>query len=335
MADEKKNVVVTGGAGFIGSHLCERLLQENVRVICIDNFVTSDVANIDALLKNPDFEFVRLDINEPIDLESLPELARFKIPVLGIQEIYHMACPTSAKKFDHLRIQTLLTNAYGMRNVLDLAVKYKARVVHASTSVVYGPRREDRPMFTEDDLGVINQASPRACYDEGKRFAETYCSTYASVFGLDVRIARIFRTYGPRQRLKDGEMVPDFVLDAIEGRPLVIYGDENFSTSLVYVTDMVDGLVRLMAVARNPGPVNLGSDVDLKLADVAKKVIELTGSTSTISFEPPLLFMRPMGLPDIRRATEELGWIPLVRLEDGIKKSIEYTMVTKGLARNI
>ena len=335
MPADKKNVVVTGGAGFIGSHPCERLLAENMHVICIDNFVTSDVANIEALLKNPDFEFVRVDISEPLNLEAMPELARFKIPVLGIQEIYHLACPTSAKKFDHLRIQTLLANGHGMRNVLDLAVKYKARVVHATTSVIYGARRDDSAKFTEDQVGVVNQASPRACYDEGKRFAETFCATYASVFGLDVRVARVFRTYGPHQRLKDGEMIPDFVLDALEGRNLTIYGDENFSTSLLYVTDLVDGLIRLMSASQNPGPVNLGSDVDTKLVDVAKLVIQMVGTASQIVFEPPLLFMRPLGLPDIRRATDDLGWIPLVRLEDGVKKTIEYTMVTKGLAKNI
>lgn len=334
MAGEKKTVVVTGGAGFIGSHLCERLLQD-ARVICVDNFITSDVSNIESLLKNSDFEFVRLDVSEPFDLEAMPELSRFQINVKGIQEMYHLACPTSAKKFDHLRIQTLLANSYGMRNVLDIAVKYKAKVLHASTSVVYGPRRPDTLKFAENDLGISNQASPRACYDEGKRFAETACATYAAVHGLDVRIARIFRTYGPRQRLNDGEMVPDFVIDALEGRDLVIYGDENFSTALLYVTDLVDGLVRLMQGPKNPGPVNFGSDVDMKLVDVARMLIEMTASKSKVVFEPPLLFMTQLGLPDTRKAAEELGWIPLIRLEDGLKKTIEYTLVTKGLARNI
>ena len=334
MDNEKPIVVVTGGAGFIGSHLCERLLETS-KVICLDNFLTSDVANIENLLKNPDFEFIKADINEPINLESFPELDRWQIDVKGVKEIYHLACPTSAKKFDHLRIQTLLSNSLGMRNVLDLAVKYKARFLHASTSVVYGPRRADKPKFEETDEGILNHASPRGCYDEGKRFAETACFTYSSVFGLDVRMARIFRVYGPKQRLNDGEMVPDFVTDALEGRDLVIYGDENFQTSLLYVTDLVDGVVRLMRLAKNPGPVNLGSDQDLKLADVARMVIQMTNSTSKLVFEPPLLFMTELGLPDTRKAADELGWIPLVRLEDGLKKTIEYTIVTKGSARNI
>ncbi len=335
MAEEKRIAIVTGGAGFIGSHLCERLLADGQQVICIDNFITSEVANIETMLKNPDFEFLKHDINEPFDPEAFPELARFKLDVHGVHEIYHLACPTSAKKFDNLRIQTFLANSLGMRNVLELAVKYKARFLHGSTSVVYGPRHADGSKFKETDMGVTNHASPRACYDEGKRFAETACYTYASVFGLDVRVARIFRTYGPRQRLNDGEMVPDFVLDALEGRDLVIYGDEDFSTVLLYVTDLVDGLVRLMRVSKNPGPVNFGGDADLKLADVARKVIAMTNSKSEVKFEAPLLFMTPLGLPDTRKAVDELGWIALVRLDDGLKRTIEYTLVTKGLARNV
>ncbi len=335
MAAEKRIAVVTGGAGFIGSHVCERLLADGQQVICIDNFITSDVSNIESMLKNSDFEFIKLDINEAFDLETFPELARFKLNVHGVQEIYHFACPTSAKKFDNLRVQTFLANSVGMRNVLDLAVKYKARLLHASTAVVYGPRHADGSKFKETDLGVTNHASPRACYDEGKRFAETACFTYSSVFGLDTRIARIFRTYGPKQRLNDGEMVPDFVIDALEGRDLVIYGDENFSTALLFVTDLVDGLVRLMRASKNPGPVNFGGDEDLKLADVARKVIAMTNSSVQVKFEAPLLFMTPLGLPETRKAVDELGWIPLVRLDDGLKRTIEYTLVTKGLAHNI
>ncbi len=335
MAEEKRVVVVTGGTGFIGSHLCERLLADGQQVICLDNFITSEVANIEALLKNPDFEFIRHDINLPIDLASFPELERFKINVRGVQEIYHLACPTSARQFDNLRIQTLLANSVGMRNVLDLAVKHKARLLQASTAVVYGPRRADGARFRETDAGVTNHASPRACYDEGKKFAETACFTYASVFGLDVRVARIFRTYGPRQRINDGEMIPDFVVDALEGRDLIIYGDEEFSTALLYVTDLVDGLLRLMRLPKNPGPVNFGGDEDLRLSDVARRVIAMTQSSSKLVFEPPLLFMTALGLPDTRKAVDELGWIPLVRLEDGLKRSIEYTLVTKGLARNL
>ena len=334
MPNDKKTVIVTGGAGFIGSHLCERLI-EDARVICLDNFLTSDVSNIESLLNNPDFEFIKCDINAPLDLESYPELERFQLPVKGVQEIYHLACPTSAKKFDNLRIQTLLANSVGMCHVLDLAVKYRARFLHLSTSVVYGPRPADGHKFVETELGIVNHLSPRGCYDEGKRFAETAAMTYAAVYGLDVRIARVFRTYGPRQRLNDGEMVPDFVVDAIDGKDLIIYGDEKFRTALLYVSDAVDGLVRLMRVSKNPGPVNFGGDTDIPLVEVARQVVALTGSASKVVFEPPLLFMTPMGIPDTRKAVDGLGWVPLVRLEDGLKKSVEYAIVTKGRTRNL
>jgi UDP-glucuronate decarboxylase len=330
---EKKTILVSGGAGFIGSHLCEKLLK-TCNVICVDNFITSSELNIDLLLKYPNFVFLRHDICEPLDLEKFPELEKFKIKFFGIQEIYHLACPTSAKNFEKYKIQTLLTNFSGTKNMLDLAQKYKTKFLFASSSVVYGPRRDDKIPLEEDNLGEkINQLSPRACYDEGKRFAESTVATYGEVFNLDVKIARVFRTYGPKERLFDGEMIPDFVIDALDNKDLVIYGDENFSTSLCYVSDVVDGLVRLMAAPSDIGPVNLGSDQDLKLVDVAKKIIEMTGSSSKIIFEPPLIFMTPLSLPNIRKATESLGWMPLVRLENGLQKTIDFIQAHKPLLR--
>lgn len=327
---DKKNILVTGGAGFLGSHLCEKLLA-NSRVICLDNFLTSSEANIDLLLKNPDFEFIRQDINAPFDIEAFPELARFKIKFQGIQEIYNLACPTSPKKFDEYRMQTLYANSIGMKNVLDIGVKYKSRVLHASTSVVYGPRPLDGRLFREDDVGAVDILSPRACYDEGKRFAETCCATYNQVHGLDVRIARIFRTYGPRMPLFDGQMVPDFITNALDNKELVIYGDETFKTSLTFATDIVDGMIKQMGMAENIGPVNLGSDLDIPIVDVAQRIIEMTGSTSRITFQPPLLFMSELGLPDINKAKDRLGWLPLIGLDDGLKKTIDYTIAHKGL----
>ncbi len=327
---EKKNVLVTGGAGFIGSHLCEQLLEE-ARVICLDNFTTSDVENINHLLKNPDFEFIRHDINNPFDLESYPELARFKIKFQGIQEVYHLACPTSPKKFDQYRMQTLYANSVGMKNVLDVAQRYKSRVVFSSTSVAYGPRPVDGHLFKEEEFGTSDTLSPRACYDEGKRFAESACQTYAQVYGIDVRIARIFRTYGPRMPLFDGQMVPDFITNALDAKDLEIYGDETFRTSLTYVDDIVDGLRKLMAVNDSVKLVNLGSDLDVLLVDVARRIAEMTGSRSKILFKPPLLFMSELGLPDLTRAKEKLGWIPLVTLDEGLKRTIEYAMAHKSL----
>lgn len=327
---EKKNVLLTGGAGFIGSHLSERLLRD-ARVICIDTFITSSERNIDHLLKNPDFEFLRLDVNERFDLENFPELARFKIPFQGIQEIYHLAVPTSPKQFDQYKAETLRANALGTLNAMELAKKYKAKLVFTSSAVVYGPREPDHYIFKEEDIGRVNLLSPRACYDEGKRFAETIVQTYADVYGIDAKIARVFRTYGPRMRLFDGQMIPDFITNALDGKDILIYGDPSFSTSLCYVTDVVDGLVRLMAAPRDSSPVNLGSDEDARLVDVAGKIIEMTGSGSKIVFEPPLIFMTPLGLPDIAKAKEQLGWLPLVRLDDGLAQTIEYTKANRML----
>ncbi len=327
---EKKNVLVTGGAGFIGSFLCEELLKTS-RVICVDNFVTSQESNIDQLLKNQDFEFIRHDLNTPFDPEAFPELTRFKIKFQGIQEIYHLACPTSPKKFEQFRAQTLLSNSVAMKNVLDLAVRYRSKILFSSAAVVYGPRPADGGLFKEEMWGTVNSLSQRACYDEGKRYAETMLETYHLVHGIETKIARIFRTYGPRMPLFDGHMIPDFITDALDNKELVIYGDETFRTSLVYVSDIVDGLMKLMAAPMDIGPVNLGSDLDMPLVDVAQRIIEMTGSTSRIKFEAPLLFMTPLGLPDLTKAKEKLSWLPLVSLDEGLKRSIDYTMSHKAL----
>lgn len=327
---EKKNVLVTGGAGFIGSHLVDRLIKD-AHVICVDNFINSSERNIDHLLKNPDFEFIRADITAPLDLESYRELEKFKVKFQGIQEIYHLACPTSAKNFDRFKMDTLFANALGVKNALDLTVKYGAKFLHASSAVVYGPRRPDHVKFAEDDLGTVNHLTSRGCYDEGKRFAETTVETYRQVHGIDAKVARIFRTYGPRQRLFDGEMIPDFITNALEGKDLVIYGDEKFTTSLVYVTDLVDGLIRLMAAPASTGPVNLGGEEDVPIVEVAKKIVEMTASASRIVFEPPLMFMSPLGLPDTTRAREKIGWLPLVKLDQGLKLAIDYANAHKPL----
>ncbi len=327
---EKKNILVTGGAGFIGSFLCEKLLLDG-RVICVDNFVTSQESNIDPLLKNSDFEFIRHDFTVPFDPEAFPELARFKVKFQGLQEIYHLACPTSPKKFDQYKLQTLYANSIGVKNALDLAVRYHAKLVHASASVIYGPRPADNHPYREDELGTVNLLSPRACYDEGKRFAETMVETYRQVHSLEAKIARLFRVYGPRLPLFDGQMIPDFITNALDNKDLVIYGDETFKTSLVYVSDLVDGLIKLMSAPPDIGPVNLGSELDVLLVDVAQRIVEMTGSTSRITFAAPLLFMTQLGLPDISKAKDRLGWLPLVQLDEGLKRTIDYTIANKSL----
>lgn len=321
----KKNVLVTGGAGFVGSHLCEALLKTS-KVICLDDFSNSTPANIEHLLKDPDFELLKLNINQPFNLEDFPELEKFKVKFQGVQEIYHLACPTSAKNFNQYKIETLLANSVGTYHVLEMAVKYKAKFVLGSSAVVYGPRRPETAAFSEEDMGMVNNLSPRACYDEGKRFAETMAVTYAQVHKIDVKIARIFRTYGPRLKLFDGQMISDFIVDAIRGNDLVIYGDETFSSSLVYVSDVVDGLLKLMAAPAGIGVVNFGDERVHLLYDVAQTIIEKVGSKSKIRFEKPLEFITPLGIPDIRKAKNELGWMPLVMLEDGLKKTIDYTI---------
>lgn len=326
---EKKNVLVTGGAGFIGSHLCERLLKD-AKVICIDDLSNSSIQNIDHLLQYPDFEFIRYDVNNPIELEQFDELDKFKVKFQGIQEIYHLACPTNIKDFENLKMQTLWANSRGMISTLDLAVKYKAKYVFASSSIVYGPATDEKVVFVENEEGVVDHLSPRACYDEGKRFAETCVETYRQVHSLDGKIARIFRTYGPRMRLRSGLFISDFILDALEGRDLEIYGGEEKAQTLCYVSDVVDGLVRLMKSGPDVNVINLGSDAMYRLADVANKIIDLTESASKVVFKDPMKFVSRPGVPDLTLAREKLGWIPLVRVEDGLQKTVDYTIANKA-----
>ncbi|OGH68461.1 MAG: hypothetical protein A3J66_00575 [Candidatus Magasanikbacteria bacterium RIFCSPHIGHO2_02_FULL_47_14] len=325
---EKKNVIVTGGAGFLGSHVCERLLRD-AKVICIDDLSNSNIANIEHLLQFPDFEFIKFDVNQPIDLDRFEELDKFKVRFQGIQEIYHLACPTSPKNFEQLKLHSLWANSNGMVATLDLAVKYHAKYVFASSSVVYGEPASARYVFKETDEGMVNHLSPRACYDEGKRFAETCVETYRQVHGIDGKMVRIFTTYGPRMKLRDGLLIPDFIINALEGKDLVIYGDETLSQSLCYVTDVVDGLVRAMETGTDLSVVNLGSEEMVRMVDVAEQIIQLTHSTSKIVFEKPLIFLTKKGVPDLQRAKDEMGWIPLVRLQDGLKKTIDYTLANK------
>lgn len=330
----QKNIVVTGGAGFIGSHLCEQLLKDNHRVICIDNFSTSNPRNIDALLQNTNFRLIKLDVNQPFDIEAFPELAAFKLPFQGIQEIYHLACPTSIKQFDQYKIQTLLSCSIGNYHLLELAKKYRAKILLGSSSVVYGERKEGNPHVREEEKGVVDHLSPRACYDEGKRFSETMFETYKQVHGLETRIARIFRTYGPRMPLFDGHLIPDFILNALDQKDLILFGGKKFRTSLVYVSDMVDCLLRLMSASQDPGPVNIGSDVDLSMIEVAQKIIEMTNSDSKVVEGESFVFLSELALPRIDRA-KELGWLPLVRLEDGLVRTIEYMKANKILLSNL
>lgn len=325
---EKKNILVTGGAGFIGSHLCDELVK-TAKVICVDNFTSSTTNNIDHLLQNPNFGFINHDITQPLDLMAYPELERFRVEFQGVQEIYHLACPTSPKDFEKLMVQTMDANSLGMKNMLELAVKYNSKFLFTSSSVIYGGRKPDDPYFHEENVGALDQKSPRAVYDLGKKFAESMVLTYNRVHKVRTRIARIFRTFGPRMMLGQGRLMPDFIEHALNNEEITIYGDEKFSSSLCYISDIVDGLVRLMDSRSEHLTVNLGSDQDIPLVKVAEKIIELTGSSSSIRFEPPLLFMTPLGLPVITKAKDEFGWIPIVTLETGLQKTIDYAKAEK------
>lgn len=318
---ERRNVLVTGGAGFIGSHLCDRLVKE-ANVICVDNFITSEVGNIEHLLQSPHFEFINHDITKPLDLAAFSELERFKVPFQGIQEIYHLACPISKRHFDDFKIATVLTNSIGVKNILDLAVSNHARVLYASSSVLYGPRKNG-DFVKETDECHLDHLTTRGAYDEGKRFSEAILQTYADVYGLDIKIARIFRTYGPRMKIFDGNLIPDIILSALENKDIVLVGDEETRIAPAFVSDIIDGMIRLMGTPIDVTLVNLGTDSEVSLVSLVKKVIEFTNSTSRVRFDPSSTLFES-GLPDITRAREILAWLPLVRLEEGLKKMIDY-----------
>jgi len=326
---DKKNVLVTGGAGFIGSHLCDELVK-TCKVICLDNFSTGDERNIDHLLSDPDFVFIRHDITEPLDLEEAPGLQKFKIEFQGLQEIYNLACPMSPKDFEKNKEATLLINSYGTKNVLDLAIKYEAKLMHFSSSVVYGPRFTDNKKINEEFVGAVDILSDRSSYDEGKRFAETLVINYGDIYSLDAKIVRIFRIYGPRMKLDDNQMIPDFIRDSLNNKDLIVFGDRNFSSSFCYISDCIDAVMKIIE-SNITGPINIGSDLDVNITDFAEKIIKMIGSKSKIIYRDKILFMTPLCLPDITRARNELGWIPIVTLEKGLEKTINDLKASKGL----
>jgi len=319
---DKKNVLVAGGAGFIGSHLCDELIK-TCKVICVDNFISGSEKNIDHLLSNPDFVFINYDLINPLDLESIHDLEKFKIKFQGVQEIYNLACPLSPSHFLDNRIAILDANSLVMRNLLNLAVNNEAKFLHFSSSVVYGARdiNNVNHKTKETELGAIDQLSDRSCYDEGKRFAETMTHCYREVYKIDAKIIRLFRVYGPRMSMEDDQIIPDLISSALDNSDLVIYGDRNFSSSFCYVEDAVDAALKIMSSDLS-GPINIGSDVDVNMTDIANMIIRETESTSQVTYSEQKLFMSELLLPDIYQARNELGWMPIVTLENGIKKTI-------------
>ncbi|MBT4723168.1 NAD-dependent epimerase/dehydratase family protein [Candidatus Falkowbacteria bacterium] len=326
---KKKNILVLGGAGFIGALLCERLLQNDNNVICVDNFISSGEKNINHLLKLPNFKFINKDVSKGLDLDKIKDLDIFQVKVFGISEIYNLACPTSIKNFEKLREDTVRANTVGLINALDIAVKYKAKFLQFSTSVIYGDTPRGK-FITEDFQGLLDLKDERACYDAGKFYAEAVVNTYQKVHNLDTKIIRIFRTYGPKMLLDDGQMIPDFIVNALENKDLVIIGKKQFQTSLCYVSDIVEGAMAVMKSDLNKA-VNLGSPEIFKIVDVAKEIIRLTNSKSKIVFNGEELFMRELAVPDINLVKEEIGWLPIISLEDGLKKTIDFTRANKDL----
>lgn len=328
---DKKNVLVIGGAGFIGSHLCDELIKD-AKVICIDNFSSGDEKNIDHLLANPNFRFIRHDMCEPINFKEFFELDSFKIEFQGIQEIYNLACPTTPIHFQKNRIANILSNSYAVKNALDLALKYQSKFLHFSSSVVYGSRDSDNTMVSEDYLGTVDMLSERCSYDEGKRFAESMVKTYKDVYGVDTKIVRVFRIYGPRMALDRGNMLPDFISQALDNSDLLIYGTKEFASSFCYISDCIDGVIKLMN-SELFGPINIGSDQDITITEIAEKIITMLDSKSNITYAENLLFMTPLRLPNISRARDLLDWMPLVKIDAGLEKTISNLRADKNVKR--
>ncbi|HPL95332.1 MAG TPA: GDP-mannose 4,6-dehydratase [bacterium] len=316
----KPNVLITGAAGFIGSHLAEELLKNN-HVIAVDNFITGSVKNIDPLLQNQDFEFIKHDLTEPLDFTKFPELKKFKAELQGVQEIYHLACPTSPKEYNKFPLETLKANSHGTLNALELAKQYKAKFLFLSSSAIYGENSTSEPI-KEDNRGNVNPIGPRSCYNEGKRFGESLVMNYHLKYGLDTKIARVFNTYGPRMKIDDGRMLPDFIISALKNNPLTIYGTEQDAGSYCYIDDIIEALIRLIKSEINT-PVNIGSMHAMRFVEVAKLIIELTNSSSKIKLTAPLPYTASQLIPDITLAKESLDWFPIVSFEDGLKRTIE------------
>jgi UDP-glucuronate decarboxylase len=305
----RKKVLVTGGAGFLGSHLCERLLNDGNEVVCMDNYFTGQKQNIITLLNNPYFELVRHDVTMPFFIE--------------VDEIYNLACPASPIHYQYNAIKTVKTSVMGAINMLGLAKRIKAKILQASTSEVYGdPNVHPQP---ESYWGHVNPIGPRACYDEGKRAAETLFINYYKQNNVKIKIIRIFNTYGPRMHPNDGRVVSNFIVQALRNDDITIYGDGTQTRSFQYVDDLIEGMIRMMNTREDfTGPVNLGNPLEFTIRELAEKVIQLTNSKSKIVRMPLPPDDPTQRQPDIRLARKELNWEPKIELEEGLKRTIEY-----------
>lgn len=304
-----KRIVVTGGAGFLGSHLCEKLLNQGHEVICVDNFFTGDKRNILPLMDHKMFELIRHDITFPLYLE--------------VDQIFNLACPASPVHYQFDPVQTVKTNIHGSINMLGLAKRTKARILQASTSEVYGDP-EIHPQ-TEDYWGKVNPIGPRSCYDEGKRGAETLFYSYRQQYDLDIKIIRIFNTYGPNMHPDDGRVVSNFIIQALQNKDITIYGDGQQTRSFCYVDDLIEGMCRMMNTEEGYcGPVNLGNPGEFTMKELAETIIKLTGSSSKLTYLPLPQDDPKQRCPDITEARKILEWEPKIKLENGLKKTIFY-----------
>lgn len=304
-----KRVLITGGAGFIGSHLSERLLDEGHEVICVDNFFTGSRKNVEHLFDNPRFEILRHDVTFPLYVE--------------VDQIYNLACPASPVHYQHDPVQTTKTSVMGAINMLGLAKRLRVPILQASTSEVYGdPAVHPQP---EEYWGNVNPIGPRSCYDEGKRAAETLFFDYRRQHDLDIKVIRIFNTYGPRMHPNDGRVVSNFIVQALRGEPITIYGDGSQTRSFCYVDDLVDGMVRLMNTGHDvTGPVNVGNPGEFTMLELAQAILAITGSGSTIYYRPLPQDDPKQRQPDIGLARRELGWEPTIALDQGLRSTVEY-----------
>ncbi|MPY74212.1 MAG: NAD-dependent epimerase/dehydratase family protein [Alphaproteobacteria bacterium] len=305
----RKRVLVTGGAGFLGSHLCEQLLERGNDILCVDNYFTGAKDNIVHLMDNPYFEVMRHDVTFPLYVE--------------VKEIYNMACPASPVHYQFDPVQTTKTSVHGAINMLGLAKRVKAKILQASTSEVYGD--PDVHPQTEEYHGNVNTIGPRACYDEGKRCAETLFFDYHRQHKLNIRVARIFNTYGPRMLPNDGRVVSNFIVQALQGKPITVFGDGSQTRSFCYVDDLVRGLIALMDSPDSvTGPINLGNPGEFTILELAEKVIDMTGSRSKIDYHPLPQDDPTQRCPNITKARDHLDWQPVTPLQEGLKKTIAY-----------
>ena len=313
--DSRKRILVTGGAGFLGSHLCDRLLEQDHEVLCADNLFTGSKRNVEHLHDHPRFEFIRHDVTFPLYVE--------------VDEIYNLACPASPIHYQHDPVQTTKTSVHGAINMLGLAKRLGARILQASTSEVYGDPTV-HPQ-TEDYRGNVNPIGPRACYDEGKRCAETLFFDYHRQHNVRIRVARIFNTYGPRMHPNDGRVVSNFIVQALKNAPISVYGDGMQTRAFCYVDDLIDGLWRLMNAPDGvTGPINIGNPGEFTIAELADMVIEKTGTSSVIEYLPLPTDDPVRRQPDITRARQVLGWEPTIPLSEGLDRTIGYFRATLG-----